>query len=86
MTKITDVHTGYPNLVTKMIEDDYDDDAANGAWTFCRCVEWGAPVAGLRGSLVLFAISQIDTKKKFGKESDYKFLEMESNLACDRIF
>lgn len=73
MTKITDVHTGYPNLVTKMIEHDYDDDAANGARTFCRCVEWGAPVACLRGSLVLFAISQIDTKK-FGKESDYKII------------
>lgn len=46
--------------VTKLIEDDYDDDAAaDGASerTFCRfvCVGWGcAPVAGLRGSLVLF--------------------------------
>lgn len=72
MTKITDVHTGYPNLVTKMIEDDYDDDAANGAWMSVDVWKWGAPVAGLRGSLVLFAISQIDSKKKLEKESDYK--------------
>lgn len=64
-----------------MIEDDGDDDAANGAWTSCRCMGWAAPVAGLRGSLVLFTVSQNRSKEKVGK-----VLEMESKLACDWIF